>query len=190
MHLKQLCATLCVTHATSQSVLLTWLQQTCLDYETLEGEGKRFQQSRSSFISSWWTYMLPLWWHITTLHLSIWNECPLEFLPCEDLGFQCHLAFCPLGWRGWGVGVHINTPTYYHMWPSLSPCSTYMCQCIWALHSKSNQRKHIHTRKYTNMNVYKHINMNTPSVTCFTSAQPTCSSCSKQCRNVALFANS
>ena len=151
MHLKQLCATLCVTHATSQSVLLTWLQQTCLDYETLEGEGKRFQQSRSSFISSWWTYMLPLWWHITTLHLSIWNECPLEFLPCEDLGFQCHLAFCPLGWRGWGVGVHINTPTYYHMWPSLSPCSTYMCQCIWALHSKSNQRKHIHTRKNTNI---------------------------------------
>ena len=167
MHLDQLCAILCVTHATSRSVHVDMVATEMFGLWNLGRGRKRFQQSGSSFISSWWMYMLPLWWHITTLHLSIWNECPLEFLPCEDLGFQCHLGFCPLGWRGWGVGVHINTPTYYHMWPSLSPCSTYMCQCIWALHSKSNQHKHIHTRKYTNMNVYKHINMNPPKCNMF-----------------------
>ena len=49
------------------------------------------------------------------LQLSIWNECPLSFLPCEDLGVQCHLCFCPLEWRGVGrrwphkhSHIHVN----------------------------------------------------------------------------------
>ena len=41
-----------------------------------------------------------------TVH--VWNEWPLEFFPCEDLGFQCHLAFCPLVRTTWG-GALVST---------------------------------------------------------------------------------
>ena len=65
------------------------------------------------------------------LQLSIWNECPLQFLPCEDLGFQCHLGFCPLGWRGVG---HWCPHKHSHTLPHVA----FPLLCISAIHNTNN----------------------------------------------------